>query len=170
MTPEGTPIYYLFQSSKNCLVQMFALFQSWMISIFSSLRSLALSVQLNEPAIVTWLSIIPYLRCKVTGDRYVSHIWMMFDVGCMREDVWWLMDDVWCYSTPSEDGWWLMEDVYKMDDVWWMMDDVIPRHLTFYIYEFTPSPTPHNQRKLIYTVYRSNNCFGEADLSNRGTP
>ena len=32
------------------------------------------------------------------------------------------------------------------------------------------SPTLHSQRKLIYTVYRSNNCFGEADLSNRGTP
>ena len=63
-----------------------------------------------------------------------------------------------------------MDDVYKMFDVLWMMDDVIPRHLAFYIYELTPSPTLHNQRKLIYTVYRSNNCFGEADLSNRGTP
>ena len=29
----------------------------------------------------------------VTGDRFVSLIWMMFDVGCMREDVLWMMDD-----------------------------------------------------------------------------
>ncbi len=35
---------------------------------------------------------------------------------------------------------------FMMEDVRGMMDDVIPRHLAFYIYELTPSPTLHNRK------------------------
>ena len=59
-----------------------------------------------------------------------------------------------------------MDDVYKMDDVWekmfdvwWMMFDVIPLHLTFYIYELTPSPTPHNQHIGYCTAHLSSSRY-----------